>query len=35
MPRRAPGRYWRQGLSLLDLYAFFPTETTARDWFAR
>ena len=30
---KAPGRHWRQGISLIELAAMFPTEEAATEWF--
>ncbi len=32
-PKKAPGKYWRKGLSLIDVVNMFPTDEAARDWF--
>lgn len=33
-PRKAPGRYYRQGMTLVELFAKFPTDEAAEAWFA-
>ena len=33
-PRRAPGRYYRKGMSLAQLFAKFPDDEAAEAWFA-
>ena len=35
MPRKAPGKYYRKGLSWLDITKMFPNEETAEHWFAQ
>ena len=34
MPRKAPGKYWRKGMSLIDITAMFPNDKAAEEWFA-
>ena len=34
MGRKAPGKFWRQGLSFLDITRMFPDDETAEAWFA-
>ena len=34
MPQKAPGKYYRQGLSLPQLMKMFPNEAVAEQWFA-
>ena len=31
--RSAPGRYYREGVTLVDLIDMFPDEDSAREWF--
>ena len=31
--KSAPGRHYREGISLLDLFDLFPNETAAEAWF--
>ena len=33
MPQKAPGKYYREGISLLDLFNMFPDNPTAEAWF--
>ena len=33
MPKKAPGKHYRKGLSLVELADKFPTEETAKAWF--
>ncbi len=33
MPQKGPGKYFREGLSLIDLMAMFPDEQAAEAWF--
>lgn len=33
MPRKAPGKYYRDGISMLELAEMFPTEESAIKWF--
>ena len=35
MPHKAPGKYYRKGLSWLDITKMFPNEETAEQWFAQ
>ncbi|MYA85823.1 MAG: transposase, partial [Acidimicrobiaceae bacterium] len=30
---KAPGRHWRQGITLIELAEMFPTEEAAEQWF--
>ena len=32
-PAKAPGKYYRKGLSLIDVVTLFPTDEAAREWF--
>ena len=34
MTQRAPGKYWRKGLSLVDIIKMFTDDDTAEKWFA-
>lgn len=34
MAKRAPGRHYRQGLTLIELFDMFPDDATAEAWFA-
>ena len=34
MSNKAPGKYYRKGLSLMELYKMFPDDTQAEQWFA-
>ena len=34
MTRKAPGKYWREGISLIDITRMFPDDATAERWFA-
>ena len=34
-PEKAPGRYYRGGISLMDLFDMFPDDKTAEQWFVR
>lgn len=33
MARKAPGKHYRKGISLVDLFAMFPDDATAEKWF--
>ncbi|MCY4436326.1 MAG: IS1595 family transposase [Chloroflexi bacterium] len=33
MAKKAPGKHYRKGISLLDLYEMFPSDETAEQWF--
>ena len=33
MARKAPGKYFRKGLSLVQVFNMFPDEDAAREWF--
>ena len=33
MEQRAPGKHYRQGISLLELFKIFPDDETAELWF--
>lgn len=35
MTRSAPGRHWREGITLAQLFALFPDDNAAEEWFAR
>ena len=35
MKQKAPGKYYRQGITLLELARMFPDDATAEQWFAR
>ena len=35
MPHKAPGKYYRKGLSWMDITKMFPNEETAEHWFAQ
>ena len=35
MARKAPGKHYRAGLSLIDLFALFPDDRAAEAWFVR
>ena len=32
--KRAPGKHWRKGMTLVELFAKFPNDATAEAWFA-
>ena len=34
MAQSAPGKHYRKGLTLVDLFKMFPTDETAEKWFA-
>lgn len=33
MPQKAPGKHYREGLSLVQLTRMFPDDTAAEKWF--
>ena len=35
MAKRAPGKHYRKGMTLLELYDKFPTDTAAEEWFIK
>ena len=35
MPHKAPGKYWREGLSLVEIIRMFPDDAAAERWFVQ
>ena len=33
MAKKAPGKHWRKGLTMVDLLRMFPNDETAERWF--
>ena len=33
MAKKAPGKHYRKGISLIELYEMFPNDETAEQWF--
>lgn len=35
MAQNAPGKHFREGISLIDLFKMFPDDKTAEQWFIK